>query len=95
MRFKQDGDSYRYGGMTHKLKKVFNDLGIPPSIRARIPVITDAKGILWVPGLPSREAANVDAKSQTIKLTFVVTDSGLEPIYPAIKYDIKKGKENT
>ncbi len=57
VRFKRDGDAYRYGGMTHKLKKVFNDRGIPPSHRELIPIVCDGKGILWVPGLGVREDA--------------------------------------
>ena len=54
-REKRDGDSYKYGGMTHKLKKIFNDKGIPPSQRNKIPIICDSEGILWVPGFPVRD----------------------------------------
>ena len=55
MRFKRDGDFYKYDGITHKLKKVFNDRDIPPRERDFIPVICDDKGILWVPGLKPRD----------------------------------------
>jgi len=55
VRFKEDGDAYFYGGMKHKLKKVFNDRNIPPSERSLIPVICDDKGIVWVPGLSVRD----------------------------------------
>ncbi len=55
VRFREPGDAYYYGGMTHRLKKVFNDRNIPPSIRDRIPVICDEKGIVWVPGLGVRD----------------------------------------
>lgn len=55
VREKRDGDSYRYGGMTHKLKKIFNDKGIKPSERKKIPIICDNSGILWVPGFPVRD----------------------------------------
>ena len=54
LRTKRDGDSYFYGGMTRKLKKLFNDKGIPPEERAMIPVIADDKGIVWVPGFGVR-----------------------------------------
>ena len=54
-RNKKDGDSYSYGGITRKLKKLFNDRSIPPEMRAYIPVICDESGILWVPGFGSRE----------------------------------------
>ena len=57
LRFRRDGDCYKYGGITHKLKKVFNDRGIPSFIRGRIPIICDNLGILWVPGLSARDGA--------------------------------------
>jgi hypothetical protein len=41
--------------MTHKLKKIFNDKGIKPNERKKIPIICDNSGILWVPGFPVRD----------------------------------------
>ena len=74
-RFRREGDSYRYGGITHKLKKVFNDRAIPPSVRDRIPIICDNYGILWVPGLPLREGVNLN-KTKTVRITlFYSTDN--------------------
>ena len=70
LRFKKDGDAYRYAGHTHKLKKVFNDRNIPPSERDFIPVICDDLGILWVPGLSVRESSVVDS-SNKIRITLV------------------------
>ena len=57
LRLKADGDSYRYSGITHKLKKVFNDNNIPSTERNLIPVICDSEGIVFVPGLPVRDNA--------------------------------------
>lgn len=75
LRFKRDGDAYKYGGITHKLKKVFNDRSIPPSVRNRIPVICDSQGILWVPGLPLRDGVKKD-KIDTVRITiFYSTDN--------------------
>lgn len=56
VREKRDGDCYVYGGITHKLKKIFNDKKIPPADRAFIPIICDESGILWVPGFGVRDA---------------------------------------
>ncbi len=50
VRNRQDGDSYIYGGMTRKLKKLFNDRKIPPSLRQHVPVVSDNEGIVWIPG---------------------------------------------
>jgi tRNA(Ile)-lysidine synthase len=55
VRTRLPGDSYRYGGITHKLKKVFNDRNIPSDERDTIPIICDDDGIVWVPGLGVRD----------------------------------------
>ena len=55
VRSKSDGDSYISGGMTRKLKKLFNDRKIPPTQRQHVPVISDDKGIVWVPGFKTRD----------------------------------------
>ena len=59
VRTKRDGDAYAYGGITRKLKKLFNDRSIPPRFRDLIPVICDVSGIIWVPGFRVRECKNV------------------------------------
>ena len=55
IRYRREGDSYYYGGMTHKLKKLFNDKKIPISERDKLPILCDQKGILWVPGFGVRD----------------------------------------
>ena len=55
MRKRRDGDSYVWGGMTRKLKKLFNDKSISPQKRDRIPIICDSCGIVWVPGFKVRD----------------------------------------
>ncbi len=52
---KMDGDSVYYGGMTHKLKKLFNDRKIPIADRKLIPVLCDNAGVVWVPGFGVRD----------------------------------------
>ena len=70
LRFKSAGDSYKYGGITHKLKKVFNDRNIPASERGLIPILTDSRGILVVPGMSVRDGAKGDSLSDNIMITF-------------------------
>ena len=70
LRFKSDGDSYRYGGMTHKLKKVFNDRNIPPLEREFIPIVCDSQGIVAVPGMPERDGAKSNISSNNTSITF-------------------------
>ena len=86
-RARSAGDSYYFGGMTHKLKKVFNDRGIPPSIRSRIPIICDDKGIVWVPGLPVRDDYRDGTRGETLPISFVtLADSSEIKLYSA-SYD--------
>lgn len=70
LRFKTDGDSYKYSGMTHKIKKVFNDRNIPPIERAFIPILCDSDGIVFVPGLQERDGAKSDNPTDNITVTF-------------------------
>ena len=70
LRFKSDGDAYAYHGMTHKLKKVFNDRNIPSSEREYIPVVCDEKGIIVVPGMSERDGAKSEISSNNTPITF-------------------------
>ena len=85
LRTRRDGDSYRYNGMTRRLKKVFNDLGIPPFMRDGIPVICDRDGILWVVGLPVRDGIRPSSKDSTLRITVLFDDSDGRTFYPARK----------
>jgi tRNA(Ile)-lysidine synthase len=58
IRPKRDGDSVFYGGITRKLKKLFNDRKIPISKRSLIPILCDDKGVVWVPGFGVRDDGN-------------------------------------
>ncbi len=55
LRPKKDGDTVYYGGMTHKVKKLFSDRKIPRSLRQKIPVLCDEKGVVWIPGFGVRD----------------------------------------
>ncbi len=55
VRSRREGDAYRYGGHTHKIKKLFSDRKIPREQRTHIPLLCDGRGILWVPGFGVRE----------------------------------------
>ena len=64
VRSKEDGDAYRYGGKTRKLKKLFSDASVPPHLRARVPVLCDERGIVWVSGFGVREDNEADKEKQ-------------------------------
>ncbi len=66
LRTKQDGDSYFYGGMTRKVKKLFNDKKLTSEERDLIPIICDENGILWIPGFGVRDDKPLEKKSKWI-----------------------------
>lgn len=55
LRYRKNGDAYYYGGITHKLKKIFNDRKLPLRERETLPILCDNKGIVWVPGFGVRD----------------------------------------
>ena len=57
VRSRADGDRYCYGGITRRLKKLYNDKKIPPSLRNSVPVFCDKQGIVWVAGFGVRDGA--------------------------------------
>ncbi len=67
-----DGDTVFYGGMTRKLKKLFNDRKIPLSLRAAIPILCDEKGVVWVPGFGVRDDGAPKGKGKSLFVTLAV-----------------------
>ncbi len=60
VRSRMEGDSYFYGGMTHRVKKLMADAKIPASQRAYLPVVCDERGIVWIPGFGVRDDGGGD-----------------------------------
>jgi len=48
VRFRREGDSIRYKGHTKSLKSVMQELGIPPWLRERVPLIVDGERIVAI-----------------------------------------------
>ncbi len=75
LRPKKDGDTVYYGGMTHKLKKLFSDHKVPPSKRRLIPVLCDDKGVVWVPGFGVRDdGVSIDERKDVYVLLGITPD---------------------
>ncbi len=64
VRCRKNGDSYRAGGMTRKLKKLLSDAKMPLSTRRTLPILCDDMGIVWVPGFPPRDGCAADSTQQ-------------------------------
>ena len=69
LRERKDGDSYRYGGMTHKVKKLFSDRKLSLAERKKRLLLCDRQGILWIPGFSPRERCD-EKKNNTIYAYF-------------------------
>lgn len=48
-------DSYKYGGITRSVKKLFSDRKIPLEVRDRLPIVCDEAGVVWIPGFGVRD----------------------------------------
>ena len=62
VRNRREGDSIRYGNMTHSVKKLLSEKKIPSSSRPDYPVIYDREGLLFVPPYAVRDGIRGDEK---------------------------------
>lgn len=62
-RARRDGEAYRFGGMTRKLKKM---LCGKTALEKSRPLICDKNGILWLPGYPA-----ADGKGGTLSIYYI------------------------
>ncbi len=70
VRSRRDGDSYVFGGMTRKLKKLYNDRGFTARERELLPICCDDSGILWVPGFKVADRAAAEDGKNAVKITY-------------------------
>lgn len=49
-------DAYRFGGMTHRVRRMMTDRKLPHSLRAVLPMVCCAGEIVWVPGFSMADA---------------------------------------
>ena len=89
LRPKKDGDTVFYGGMTHKVKKLFSDAKIPVSKRRLIPLLCDDSGVIWVPGFGVRDDGIPMEKRENLYVTLAIKkdeDSDSERLYSASEF---------
>ncbi len=75
LRFRKEGDAYAYGGMTHRLKRLFSDRHYTASCRRALPILCDASGIIWVPGFGVRSDCTKGACRQSLYAVFCAHDT--------------------
>lgn len=64
VRSRREGDAYRYGGMTRKVKKLFCDAKMTASDRLLCPLLCDEAGIIWIPGFGVRDVVDGQQENQ-------------------------------
>lgn len=76
LRPKKDGDTVFYGGMTHKIKKLFSDAKVPRSKRGLIPILCDDSGVVWVPGFGVRDDGVEKEKREDVYVLLGIKNEG-------------------
>ena len=68
LRCRAEGDRYVAGGMTRNIKKMLCDARIPREKRASLPILCDARGILFVPYLALADRAKPSPETPCYRL---------------------------
>ncbi len=55
IKYRNQGDTYRYGGMTRKVKKLMIDQKLTAEEKRLLPLLCDDGGIVWMPRCPLRD----------------------------------------
>ncbi len=62
IKYRNNGDTYQYGGMTRKVKKLFVEKKLTNAEKAVLPILCDTSGIVWVPFFPVRDDVSAAKK---------------------------------
>lgn len=68
-RSRREGDTIRLGGMTRRLRKLYNQKQIPSRLRERLPLLCDAEGVVWAPFVGARDGAEDQHANLCIRVT--------------------------
>ena len=66
----QPGDRIRMDGMDRRVKKLLCDGGFPSPLRGRIPMVCDAGGIFWIPGIGLCDRARDESSDAVFDMTW-------------------------
>ena len=67
---RREGDVIFSGGMHKKVKKLMCDRKIPLSLRDRLPIFRDSRGIVWIPSVALRDGAADGDDRMTVTLFY-------------------------
>ena len=69
VKYREAGDTYRYGGMTRKVKKLLSDKKMGTIERSLLPILCDGEGIVWIPGFPPRDDVKYTGEGDPIYIS--------------------------
>lgn len=72
IRTRRPGDRYQPSGLVgrRKVKKILNELRVPPAFREQWPVFADRQGLIWIPGArPAERVKPGPGARQTLQLS--------------------------
>lgn len=69
LRTRRAGDSFLWHGHHRKLKKLLCDMGVPRSLRDRLPLLCDEEGIVLIPGIGVRDGADGTACDRALYIS--------------------------
>ena len=67
-RSRKEGDRIKTGGMHRRLRKLWNEEGVPPQLRDRLPLLCDGEGILWAPFAGLRDGVPTEGEGYLVEL---------------------------
>ncbi|MBQ8431870.1 MAG: tRNA lysidine(34) synthetase TilS [Clostridia bacterium] len=76
-RLRREGDTLPMGGMTRRLRKLYNQKQIPPRLRERLPLLCDGAGILWAPLVGARDGILSDPSKDGYFITLKMSEGSL------------------
>ncbi len=74
-RTKKEADVILRSGMHKKVRKLFGEKAIHPNLRARLPLLCDGEGIVWVPFCASRDGAAANKNEYDLKISLFINNS--------------------
>lgn len=69
IKYREAGDTFVYGGMTRKVKKLLGDKKLTSREKDLLPIFCDDGGILWIPGFPPRDGLKYTGEGTALHIT--------------------------
>ncbi|MBQ2726741.1 MAG: tRNA lysidine(34) synthetase TilS [Clostridia bacterium] len=69
IRNRRAGDTFVYGGMTRRVKKLLTDQKLTAEEKSCLPILCDDSGIVWIPGFPLRDGMEYTGEGTPLTVT--------------------------